>query len=115
MFEHMRLKHQVSMFEHIFTYRLQVWNAEMQFCKAQSGMSKIGCFCVAALHLVDKRVQAPQTYSVLSAINYYLRLRTTSLSVAAKWLHLNALRDGVCLLFCFHFCHVAERESKAVN
>jgi translation initiation factor 4A len=124
-------EHQVSLFEHmrlqdnllrgIFAYGFEkpsdiqrmgippLLARKDAILQAQSGMGKTGCFCVAALQLVDKRVQAPQalllsptrelaqqTYSVLSALNYYLRL-SCHLFIGGSQMaaDLKALRDGV--------------------
>jgi superfamily II DNA/RNA helicase len=119
LFEHMRL--QVDLLRGIFAYGFEK-PSDIQrmgippllahkdaILQAQSGMGKTGCFCVAALQLVDKSVQAPQvlllsptrelaqqTYSVLSAINYYLRL-SCHLFIGGSQMaaDLKSLRDGV--------------------
>jgi RecG-like helicase len=125
------MEHQVSLFEHmrlqdnllrgIFAYGFEkpsdiqrmgippLLARKDAILQAQSGMGKTGCFCVAALQLVDKKVQAPQalllsptrelaqqTYSVLSALNYYLRL-SCHLFIGGSQMaaDLKALRDGV--------------------
>ena len=76
--------------------------------QAQSGTGKTGCFCIAALQTVDQKLKAPQvlllsptrelasqTFCVLSALNFYLKINCYLFVGGSQMAAgLKALRDG---------------------